>query len=83
MPFKTAATLTFLVYMLSQHPEVMRRLREEVLSTVGPSRRPTLDDMREMKYMKAVINGNFAPFIKCGKYAHTMIAETLRLYPPV
>ncbi|KAI6151601.1 cytochrome P450 [Pisolithus tinctorius] len=52
----TAATLTFLVYMLSQHPDVLKRLRAEVLSKVGSSRRPTYDDVRDMKYMRAVIN---------------------------
>ncbi|KAI6168981.1 cytochrome P450 [Pisolithus thermaeus] len=52
----TASTLTFLVYMLSQRPDVLRRLRAEVLSSVGSSRRPTYDDVREMKYMRAVIN---------------------------
>ncbi|KAG0698023.1 cytochrome P450 monooxygenase pc-3 [Suillus ampliporus] len=52
----TATTLTFLIYMLSQHPQVMHRLREEVLSKIGPSRRPTHEDMREMRYMRAVIN---------------------------
>ncbi|KAH7930343.1 cytochrome P450 [Leucogyrophana mollusca] len=53
----TAGTLTFVVHMLSQHPEVLRRLREEILSKVGSSRRPTYDDLRDMKYMRAVING--------------------------
>ncbi|KAI6013095.1 hypothetical protein PISMIDRAFT_684064 [Pisolithus microcarpus 441] len=31
----TASTLTFLICMLSQHPGVLKRLRVEVLSTVG------------------------------------------------
>ncbi|OJA07921.1 hypothetical protein AZE42_03680 [Rhizopogon vesiculosus] len=52
----TAATLTFVICMLSQHPDVLRRLREEILNKVGSSRRPTYDDMRDMKYMRAVIN---------------------------
>ncbi|KAI6039226.1 cytochrome P450 [Pisolithus marmoratus] len=52
----TASTLTFLVYMLSQHPDVLKRLSAEVLTKVGSSRRPTYDDVREMKYMRAVIN---------------------------
>ena len=59
MSLETAVTMAFVVYMLSQHPEVMRRLREEVLSKVGPSRRPTHEDIRDMKYMRAVINGDF------------------------
>jgi cytochrome P450 len=48
--------MTFVVYMLAEHPDVLRRLREEILSKVG-SRRPTYDDMKEMKYLRAVING--------------------------
>ncbi|KAJ3512958.1 hypothetical protein NLJ89_g3229 [Agrocybe chaxingu] len=39
----------------TEDPEVLRRLREEVLSKVGPNRRPTYDDIREMKYLRAVI----------------------------
>ncbi|EIW81955.1 cytochrome P450 [Coniophora puteana RWD-64-598 SS2] len=52
----TACSLTMSVYMLSQHPDVLRRLREEVLTKVGASRRPSYDDMRDMKYMRAFIN---------------------------
>lgn len=63
--FETATTLTFLVYMLSQNPDVMHRLREEILRTIGPSRRPTHEDMRDMKYLRAVINGHFISFPKC------------------
>ncbi|KAI0796905.1 cytochrome P450 [Abortiporus biennis] len=52
----TASTLTFIVYFLSTHPEVMTRLRQEILDRVGSSSRPTYDDIREMKYLRAVIN---------------------------
>ncbi|KAF8131053.1 cytochrome P450 [Boletus edulis] len=52
----TAATLTFSVYMLSQHPDVLARLREELITKIGLSRRPTHDDMRELKYLRAFIN---------------------------
>src|SRR6267154_5134652 len=70
--FKTATTLTFLVYMLSQHPQVMHRLREEILSKIGPSRRPTHEDMRDMKYMRAVINGDFVSFRDCDMHAEAI-----------
>ncbi|TDL14680.1 cytochrome P450 [Rickenella mellea] len=52
----TAATLTFLVYALCLHPEVLAKLRSEVLAKVGPTQRPTYDDLRDMKYLRAVIN---------------------------
>lgn len=53
----TAATLTFIVYFLAMYPAVNIRLREEILSKVGPTRRPDYDDIRDMKYLRAVING--------------------------
>ncbi|KAJ4486551.1 cytochrome P450 [Lentinula edodes] len=52
----TAATLTFVVYFLSMYPEIMDRLRKEILEKVGPSQRPTYDDIRDMKFLRAVIN---------------------------
>ena len=52
----TACTLTFAVFALAEHPDVLDRLRKEVLDVVGPSKRPTYDDIREMKYMRAFIN---------------------------
>ena len=42
--------------MLSKYPEVCKRLRQEILEHVGESRRPTFDDMKDMKYLRAVIN---------------------------
>ncbi|KAF8632403.1 hypothetical protein AX17_004844 [Amanita inopinata Kibby_2008] len=52
----TTNTITYSLYMLAEHPKVLERLRKEVLEIVGESRRPTYDDMREMKYLRAVIN---------------------------
>ncbi|KAI0703355.1 cytochrome P450 [Cerioporus squamosus] len=52
----TACTLTFAIYRLAEHKDVLKRLREEILDVVGPTRRPTYDDIRNMKYLRAVIN---------------------------
>ncbi|GJE84229.1 cytochrome P450 [Phanerochaete sordida] len=52
----TAGTLTFVIYFLSQHPDVLRRLRQEILDTVGPENRPSYDDIKKMKYLRAVLN---------------------------
>jgi hypothetical protein len=41
------------------HPEFLTRLREEIVSQVGPTRRPTYDDIKEMKYLRAVLNGAY------------------------
>ncbi|KAG6864001.1 hypothetical protein C0991_001163, partial [Blastosporella zonata] len=52
----TASTLTFVIYLMTMYPAVHARLRHEVLAKVGPTRRPDYDDIREMKYLRAVIN---------------------------
>jgi cytochrome P450 len=77
----TTACATFAIYLLSQHPDVLKRLSEEVQSILGaasdadvpydespsqpPTASPTLDNLRQMPYLRAVIN------------------ETLRLFPSV
>jgi hypothetical protein len=38
--------------MLAEHPNVMEKLRSEILRIVGPTRRPTFDDFRELKYLR-------------------------------
>ncbi|KAI1786673.1 cytochrome P450 monooxygenase pc-3 [Ganoderma leucocontextum] len=52
----TAAALTFGVYLLCQHPHILKRLREEIAEHVGFQRRPTYDDVRNMKYLRAFLN---------------------------
>ncbi|KAJ7598046.1 cytochrome P450 [Mycena floridula] len=52
----TASTLTFCVYILSQRPDIVARLRKEVMELVGATRRPSYDDIRDMKYLRAFIN---------------------------
>ncbi|KAF9012880.1 cytochrome P450 monooxygenase pc-3 [Hymenopellis radicata] len=52
----TAATLTFVIYFLSMYPTIMTRLREEILGVVGPERAPTFEDVKNMKFLRAVIN---------------------------
>ncbi|KAH9950588.1 cytochrome P450 [Amylocystis lapponica] len=52
----TAATLTFATYFLAMHPMVLSRLRTEILAHVGPTAYPNADNVREMKYLRAVIN---------------------------
>ncbi|KAF9475904.1 cytochrome P450 [Pholiota conissans] len=52
----TGSLLTSSVYMLTQHPNVVKRLRDEIFEKVGPTGSPTYEQMREMKYMRAFLN---------------------------
>ncbi|KAL1673053.1 cytochrome P450 [Schizophyllum commune] len=52
----TSGTLAYGVYKLAEHPDIAERLRAEILDKVGPSRRPTYEDIRDMKYLRAFLN---------------------------
>lgn len=52
-----AATMTFAVYFLFMYPHVLARLRQEVMEHVGPMKRSSYEDIRKIKYLRAVING--------------------------
>jgi len=43
--------------MLAENPHVFKRLRDEVLNTLGPHGKVTAENLREMKYLRAVLNG--------------------------
>ena len=52
------------IYMLSQHPHILHRLREEIRECVGvgvSGERPSYDDIKGMKFLRAFINGESHP----------------------
>jgi cytochrome P450 len=52
----TAATLSWTLYELSRHPAAVRRLRDEILATVGPTRTPAYADLKGMRYLQNIMN---------------------------
>ncbi|KAE8148069.1 cytochrome P450 [Aspergillus avenaceus] len=55
----TAGTLAFCIFELSRNPDVVAKLRQEINSQLGldpNSRRPTYADLKEMKYLAAVLS---------------------------
>ena len=52
----TAGTLSFTFKELSAQPEIVRKLRREILRRVGPSRPPTYEDLKSMPYLQHVMN---------------------------
>jgi len=73
--------LTYSFYMLAEHPDVEKRLREEIFNKVGPTGRPTYDQMRDMKFMRAFLNGTY--FLLSDTAYSWIYLEVLRLFPPV
>ena len=52
----TAGTLSFTFKELSAHPEIVRKLRKEILEQVGPRKPPTYEDLKDMPYLQHVMN---------------------------
>ncbi|KAI0843046.1 cytochrome P450 52A11 [Hypoxylon sp. FL0890] len=52
----TAATLSFAFYELGRHPEVVQKMRQEIINQVGLHRTPTYEDLKSMKYVQNVLN---------------------------
>lgn len=52
----TASTLSWLVYELSRHPQVVQKLRREIGDSIGFDRQPTYDDLKSMRYLQHTIN---------------------------
>ncbi|KAK0214450.1 cytochrome P450 [Armillaria fumosa] len=52
----TSSLLTFAVYMICEHPDMVSLLRSEILEKVATGK-PTYDDIRDMKYLRGFLNG--------------------------
>lgn len=48
----TASTLSWTFYELARHPEVVKKLRAEIVNQVGLDRVPTYADLKGMKYLQ-------------------------------
>ncbi|KAF8892245.1 cytochrome P450 monooxygenase pc-3 [Infundibulicybe gibba] len=73
----TANTITFAIYMLSEHPNILKRLRSEILEKIGSSRRPTFDDMRDLKYLRAFINETLRLYPSVPFNVRTTVKDTV------
>ncbi|EKM74893.1 hypothetical protein AGABI1DRAFT_80614 [Agaricus bisporus var. burnettii JB137-S8] len=52
----TACVLTYITYFMAIHPEIAQKMRAEVLNLCGSHASPTIDQIRQLQYLRAVIN---------------------------
>jgi cytochrome P450 len=52
----TASTLSWTFYELARHPEAFKKLRQEIIDTIGTVDAPTYDDLKGMKYLQYTMN---------------------------
>lgn len=48
----TASALSWAFFELARHPEITRKLRAEIIDTVGLDTAPTYQDLKGMKYLQ-------------------------------
>lgn len=72
LPTQASSILTFVVFLLSFHPGVFKRLRAEVLEIIGPAERPTHENIQDMKYLCSVLNGRLLTLSTVDQYEHTL-----------
>jgi cytochrome P450 len=52
----TATSMAWTLYLLAQHPDVVKRAKTEINATLGQRDRPSTDDLRAMPYLSQIIN---------------------------
>lgn len=52
----TASTLSWTFYQLSKYPDIYAKLRQETLDVCGTDRKPTYEDLKNMKYLNHTLN---------------------------
>jgi cytochrome P450 len=48
----TASTLSWTFYELAKQPQIVEKLRQEILDHVGPNSPPTYEHLKNMKYLQ-------------------------------
>lgn len=77
----TANALTWTFYLLSQHPDVERRLYEELCSVLGDKNNNT-NDLNQSKDRTASLRLPTIEDISKLEYTEKVFRESMRLYPP-
>lgn len=52
----TACSLSWMFYELSRHPEVVKKLRAEIINSIGETKAPSYADVKSMRYLQHTIN---------------------------
>lgn len=71
--------------MFTQHPEILTRVREEVIEALGPDGTPTLEDIRKLKYRRFLPSPveQKRTTLNTWTLVRAVLNETLRLFCPL
>ncbi|KAL1683215.1 cytochrome P450 [Schizophyllum commune] len=79
----TSGTLSFGIYKLAEYPEIAKKLRAEILEKVGPTRSPTYDDIKDMKYLRAFLNETLRMYPIVTSNKDTLLPSKNTSKPPI
>ncbi|XP_061187622.1 cytochrome P450 3A24-like [Saccostrea echinata] len=71
----TAATLTYMAYLLALHPDVQRRLYDEIVMELGDEE-PGYDNVGKLQYMDMCINETMRMFPVAPRTDRTCVQDT-------
>ncbi|XP_069600464.1 cytochrome P450 4V2-like [Ranitomeya imitator] len=72
----TAAALNWSLFLLGSHPEVQKKVHKELDDTFGLSDRPvTMDDMKKLRYLEAVVKEALRIFPSVPLFARTITED--------
>ncbi|XP_073434906.1 cytochrome P450 4V2-like isoform X2 [Dendrobates tinctorius] len=72
----TAAALNWSLFLLGSHPEVQKKVHKELDDTFGQSDRPvTMDDMKKLRYLEAVVKEALRIFPSVPFFARTITED--------
>ncbi len=84
------------MWYLSQHPDVVVKLKREIMQVIGPTAVPGYDDIKKLKYVKRdfrqpagttlfkLMNSILTYLLSTfDRYQKQVVNEVLRLRPPV
>ena len=55
----TASILSWTFYELAKHPDILVKLRKEIIEHIGSKRAPTYNDLKNMKYLQVCFPSAF------------------------
>ncbi|CAH1251095.1 CYP4V2 [Branchiostoma lanceolatum] len=69
----TASAATWAIFLIGSHPEVQRKVHEEMDRVMSdPDQKPTIDDLREMKYLECCIKESLRLYPSVPVFARTL-----------
>lgn len=72
----TATTLAWLFYELGRQPAVVSKLRQEILEVVGPTAKPTFDQLKSMKYLQNTLSETLRLYPSVPRNERTALVDT-------